>query len=131
MKAYAHEHYEKNKSLYKTRSNTWRRDNRERHNASVRKFHASERGKKKRQEYILRYEYGMGVGDFDILLQRQKGCCGICGQSMLKPHIDHNHRTGKVRGLLCSNCNLGLGLMQDSVEVLSSAIAYLAVDGDV
>ena len=54
--------------------------------------------------------------------------CDICRQafkSRRDRHIDHCHRSGKVRGILCSNCNTALGQMRDSVEILESAIAYL------
>jgi hypothetical protein len=61
------------------------------------------------------------------LLQAQNGKCSICGSfpNGKRLSIDHNHSTGKIRGLLCSHCNLALGLFQDSVTNLSRAIGYL------
>ena len=65
---------------------------------------------------------------YDELLDEQGGCCGICGrerQARRRLAVDHDHTTGQVRGLLCSNCNVGLGLFQDSVDLLEQAIGYL------
>jgi hypothetical protein len=54
--------------------------------------------------------------------------CAICGTKGVKLHIDHCHMTNHVRGLLCHNCNTGLGLFKDDVRLLAAAIAYLDVD---
>lgn len=60
------------------------------------------------------------------ILGRFGNVCGICGVSTgRRLDIDHNHTTGKVRGVLCYPCNLGIGAFNDSVEVLSSALRYL------
>ena len=66
--------------------------------------------------------------EYDALSLQQGGRCLICGKSQTKNkllHVDHNHSTGKVRGLLCGKCNSGLGMFGDSVEVLYTAIEYL------
>ncbi len=62
------------------------------------------------------------------MIERQGGVCAICRQ---KPaaHVDHNHRTGKVRGVLCFGCNGGLGQFQDNVESIRRAIEYIQRDG--
>lgn len=71
---------------------------------------------------------------YDITLKQHKqmyldqnGCCVLCGDSVPydKIHTDHDHATGKVRGLLCCRCNMGLGFWKDSVEGLQQAIEYL------
>lgn len=59
------------------------------------------------------------------MLADQQGNCLICGETMVKPYVDHDHSTGKVRGLLCRACNLGLGLFRDNQKYLLSAIYYL------
>jgi|SRR3989338_7327555 len=59
------------------------------------------------------------------LFERQGGLCGICRNPMQRPVLDHCHKTLAVRGLLCSNCNNGLGQFKDSLELLSSALKYI------
>ncbi len=59
------------------------------------------------------------------LFEKQLGLCGICGDPMRRPVLDHCHQTMIVRGLLCSNCNVGLGQFKDNVGILSSAINYI------
>jgi len=78
------------------------------------------------REYLLRHRYGIGQADVDELLAAQGGVCAICGAADPK-HVDHDHRTGRVRGILCFNCNGGLGQFRDSPEFLAGAITYLKV----
>ncbi len=68
---------------------------------------------------------------YDEMLVMQKGRCAICKCTLnssryTKFAVDHDHRTKKVRGLLCTNCNTAIGLMKDSVERFESAITYLS-----
>lgn len=78
--------------------------------------------------------YGITLEEFDALKTKQSGVCAICfrpvrgGRGELR--IDHDHTTGKIRGLLCHHCNLGLGQFEDSPEFLKSAISYLTAFGD-
>jgi Recombination endonuclease VII len=58
------------------------------------------------------------------MLAEQAGVCAICSLD-LPLSIDHDHVTGEVRGLLCSNCNLGIGNLRDDPEIIGSAIRYL------
>jgi hypothetical protein len=76
------------------------------------------------REYHLRLRYGIGQADFDQLLAEQGGVCAIC-RAPDPQHVDHDHRTGWVRGILCFNCNGGLGQFRDSPEFLAGAIKYL------
>jgi hypothetical protein len=72
--------------------------------------------------------YGINPAQFDLLMQKQGGCCAICGgvnSSGMRLAIDHDHKTNKVRGLLCNNCNRALGKFDDDVERLRAAIKYL------
>lgn len=60
------------------------------------------------------------------LYEKQHGVCAICHKpSTIALAVDHDHATGIVRGLLCSNCNMGIGLLGDSIELLYSAIQYI------
>lgn len=75
-------------------------------------------------------KYGITHDDYERLLKEQDGGCAICGtkdprQRSEHFHIDHDHATGIVRGLLCSPCNQGLGYFQENVAVMARAIAYL------
>ena len=77
----------------------------------------------------LKRHYGITAAEFDIMLANQGGCCAICGTT--NPggkgafHVDHCHETGTVRGLLCQQCNMGLGHFQDNTQSLAIAIYYL------
>ena len=75
--------------------------------------------------YHLR-QYGLERQEFLTLLCKQNDCCAICKKFLkTKLHIDHNHRSGAVRGLLCPHCNKGLGFFFDNPEYLISAATYL------
>ena len=73
----------------------------------------------------LRLKYDITEEDYERMYEEQGGHCKICGAKKKLLYIDHCHKTGKVRGLLCNHCNTGLGLLKDNVENLRSAIAYL------
>jgi hypothetical protein len=76
----------------------------------------------------LRYRrlYGVGLAQVEAMQRQQKGTCAVCGLEPSGPfHVDHDHKTGKVRELLCLHCNALLGHCSDSIEVLKQAIAYL------
>jgi hypothetical protein len=86
----------------------------------------------------LRFHYGLEAEDYARLFEAQHGLCAICGSQLdqrsvfdrtvgrrSRPHIDHDHNTGELRGLLCGGCNRGLGAFKDSVPALLSAVNYL------
>lgn len=78
----------------------------------------------------LRSVFGLSVDQYDEILERQNGTCAICHQVPRSKRlaVDHDHKTGRVRGLLCTRCNHKLlGAAHDSVELLRSAIDYLQV----
>ncbi|MDA8223472.1 MAG: endonuclease VII domain-containing protein [Desulfitobacterium hafniense] len=82
----------------------------------------------------LKGTFGITIEDYDELYRNQDGKCAICGSIDSKTKlskyfcIDHDHDTGKVRGLLCSNCNFALGHFQDNIVNLENAIKYLRRD---
>lgn len=80
----------------------------------------------RRSVYFRRY--GITVEDYDRMLSSQDGLCGIClappGQGR-RFAVDHDHKTGAVRGLLCTNCNTGIGKLQDSKVLLLRAVEWL------
>lgn len=82
-----------------------------------------------REDAIMRRIYGISLKDFDALLEFQGGGCAICAKPIdamrRRMNVDHDHKTGKVRGILCSGCNTGLGHLGDNVEGLKRALYYL------
>lgn len=76
--------------------------------------------------------YGLTVECYNSMLKQQNNCCKICLQPFngkKSPHIDHDHRTGNVRGILCSTCNSGLGMLKDKPFILARTILYLKMSG--
>lgn len=73
------------------------------------------------------YKYGINKNDFDKLLSDQNNVCAICEEESdyNSLNVDHDHLTGRVRGLLCGNCNKGIGLFKDSSDLLIKASKYL------
>lgn len=70
-------------------------------------------------------KYGLTKEEHEALLLQADNKCGICKMELTKSYIDHDHSTGKVRGVLCMHCNTVLGHAKDSIETLKSAIEYL------
>ena len=86
-----------------------------------------------RQRGSLKFRYGITIKDYDDMLLKQKGMCKICkskesGYGRKYFCVDHNHKTNKIRGLLCYSCNLGLGKFKDDISILKAAIKYLKED---
>lgn len=89
----------------------------------------------KHREYMrairLKNKYGITPQDYDEMFKSQGGVCWICKEPPGEDQrqgplcVDHNHKTGKVRGLLCRRCNRHLGGFEDSAELMRSAVAYL------
>lgn len=107
----------------------WQRDNREKYQAKQRDY--AESGKKKisdRKSHLKR-NYGLTLEQFDALLASQGGGCAICGKPGVD-HVDHDHETGRVRGILCFRCNVALGQLDDDEERVLAAAAYLARDDE-
>jgi len=73
----------------------------------------------------LRRKYSLTIDQFDAMLIAQDGRCAICNDPMVEPHVDHDHETKKVRGLLDAHCNRGIGCFKDDPEVVASAMEYL------
>lgn len=82
----------------------------------------------KRNAY-LKKSYGITLEEWGVMFEKQNGRCAICGISSQEFWhslcVDHDHKTGRVRGLLCRRCNAALGNLQDDVSVLQKAIVYL------
>jgi hypothetical protein len=94
----------------------------------------------------LKSSYGITPEDYELILEKQNKVCKICGlpeTRITRPNakafldlpprlaVDHDHKTGKIRGLLCHKCNVGLGNFNDNLELLKNAIKYLEENTDV
>jgi prepilin-type processing-associated H-X9-DG protein len=86
------------------------------------------------RNYGLKRYYGISLATYDAMLASQNGVCAICAKSEtgkipsgeIKPFsVDHNHKTGEIRGLLCTQCNYMIGHCRESREILLAGIAYL------
>ena len=88
----------------------------------------SAKNRKKLQGYKLKYKFGITASQRNKMIHEQNGLCAICDEDLstsFRVSVDHNHKTGKVRGILCNNCNLGLGIFRDSIELIQKAQTYL------
>ena len=88
----------------------------------------ADKNPERRADRILRRKYGLTLDGYNAIYTEQGGVCAICGKPPIpeqKLHVDHNHATKVVRGLLCHACNKGLGLFKDNAEILEAASMYL------
>ena len=100
------------------------------------KWQKTEAGRRARKKVVLD-SYGLTATEYDAMLQEQGGVCAICaaepgawranGGGLV---IDHDHSTGRVRGLLCPSCNRGLGQFDDDPVKLANAVSYLSNEAD-
>lgn len=123
-RAYCRNYYRKNKPKFLEYNRQWRKKNPERANAIATKYRAKKGRITKRAQLL--YKYGLSIEKYEALLETQNGFCAICNTSSHRSLVvDHCHLTQKVRGLLCHDCNLALGLLRDDPDRLRNAIAYL------
>jgi len=105
-------YYKKNKDHINKKSKAWHKSNKER----VRHLN-------------LVRDFGITLDEYNKLLTKQNECCAICkihqNELNIALAVDHDHKTGKIRGLLCTSCNNGLGRFKDNKDLLSEAIKYL------
>lgn len=127
LKAYQHEHYLAHKSSYVARTKARRAKHPE---VSARQsVEATRRWRVKVGPEFLKLKavqdrYGLSAEEYKALLVKQNGCCAICNMSR-KLHVDHDHQTDAVRGLLCFRCNAAIGNFDDSPERLEAAATYI------
>lgn len=80
------------------------------------------------RKQLLKKKYSMTIAEFNAKLNEQGGVCACCGTSKwtkLGPTVDHNHKTGEIRGLLCSRCNAAAGNVKDSSAIARKLVRYL------
>ena len=108
----------------------------EEYRAKSRAYKKTPRYQAYRRNYEFIKHFGITLADYELMLKRQKGVCAICKQKETKGvkgvvrrlAVDHNHQTGEVRGLLCTDCNQTLGHMKENIQFLLNAIDYLKVN---
>ena len=114
------------KECNRDQSSNWYRNNTEKAKKSVRAYNLAN-PIVYRRHHLKRF--GLSVEQYDLMLQQQNGVCAICKQletgKTINLCVDHCHKTGKVRGLLCGKCNKALGLIGDNLETLTNAGIYL------
>lgn len=96
----------------------------------LRRYRKTESGRRSILNSVLKKHYGITLADFERLLSNQGGVCAICKKARVsKTHprlnVDHCHKTGRVRGLLCWMCNRGIGLLGDDRSIILAAAEYL------
>ena len=111
------QYYKDNKEKINKRFNQWAKDNPEKH-------------KNGQRESKLKCKYGLSHEDWLAMWEGQDGKCKICEKPFInlsKAFVDHDHKTGKIRGLLCSKCNGGIGFFDDNQKLIMRAINYLSI----
>lgn len=140
VKEYKKQYYLKNKEKFReyylnnrekiiAKANRWKENNPER----VKYYRKNNVDKYKNNQ--LKCKYKISLDDYNRMFAEQKGLCAICNNSELSIHnntgkimrlaVDHDHKTGKVRGLLCGQCNQALGKFKDDSELILKAYNYL------
>lgn len=134
------------KSCRYAKSNEWRRNNPDRSREYQRKYRRKdpERTKQIRKAWMAKNRdrqlmlrrsrrltrlYGLSIKKYEALVEKCGGVCQICGDEprgrFKKLHVDHDHKTGKFRGLLCVGCNRAIGYLSDSVKRAMAVVRYL------
>lgn len=129
VSAWGKARYQRNKDRVAKQSRAWKESNRDRVNELGRAWYAKNKERRHtsdRRSYLQR-AYGLTIEQYDAMLAAQQGVCAICLKAPRERYltVDHNHATGEVRALLCRHCNAGLGLYDESPELLQRAAAYL------
>lgn len=84
--------------------------------------------KQRIRAFKKKLSHSFTLEDYKSMLDSQNSKCKICNNPLIKPKdiaLDHCHKTGKVRGILCRYCNTGIGMLQDDTRILQNAIKYL------
>lgn len=120
-------YYYKNKEKIQKRMNKYSSEHREQKREYAKTWYIKNKDRKK--EYHIRKAFGIDISKYNIILKNQNNKCAICdidnnnlNRSLV---IDHCHKTGKIRGLLCGRCNLMLGNIKDNKNILKKMIKYL------
>lgn len=141
IRAYNKAYELRNRERVRQRRRAWRQRNLQKVREYFREYARNHRAKyperhraikcasyKRNRDRLRAAKYGITELNYLAIHSAQEGKCAICGSPFCgkSPRIDHDHATGIVRGLLCHNCNAGIGLFKDRPELLRSAASYLS-----
>lgn len=131
---------ERNRDYARAYDRKWREDNIDRAEYTRtynQNYQSNPENQEKQWERKLLRNYSMTPTEFNALWDSQDGRCAVCkvpleprGRTKKSAAVDHNHATGKVRGILCRGCNTGIGNLRDDPEILTAAVEYLVRNGD-
>jgi len=112
----------KNPEIYKRRN--------DKHKEKRKEYYSRPENKRRFKSQALKQAFGISIEEYDAMLKLQNGVCAVCFKEELTVRnknlaVDHCHKTGKIRGLLCSHCNRAIGLLGDNPTVLENALNYL------
>lgn len=127
-------YYRMNKSKIQDSHRRWRLNNPETHRARGRRW--TRKNPEKAKAMYVRSDHGISMDEFQKMHDSQKGLCKVCSKPERAIYrgktrslcIDHNHKTGKIRGLLCHRCNVALGLLEDDFRIVESLLEYIKND---
>lgn len=117
-----------------TKNKSWYVENKERHAATCASWYSKnkEKANKSGTDWHYRNNYGISYEDFILLAGKQQNKCAICSTTLVfsgrgtnRAVMDHCHTTGNIRGVLCSSCNQGIGLLREDIDILKGSILYL------
>jgi hypothetical protein len=115
----------------RARARRWKRENPEHYAATQRAYIESGRKSVSDRKSYLKRTYGLSLDDYELMLAAQGGVCAICGEARPEErtlHVDHDHGTGEIRGLLCFRCNNAIGDLREEYELFQRAADYLDRD---
>lgn len=127
---YEQEYYQRNVEKRRAAARAYHAKHRDRINPIQRKRNreAYQRNPDAFRASMLRSRFGLAVDQYNHMVKEQHNRCAICKKRPAPPKrlcVDHCHQTGRIRGLLCSLCNLGIGHMQDDPQIVRAALHYL------
>ena len=112
--AYQNAYYLKNKEKQKEYRGLWIKNN-------------PKKWEEQKMKDNLKLRYDITVEEYNRMVKEQEGKCLICKKTPEKLVIDHSHKTGTVRGLLCHSCNIGIGFLKEDMNIFKSAMEYINV----
>jgi hypothetical protein len=126
QKEYAKNYRAKHPDQMRATKTKWEAAHVDERRAYWKKYNIDHSEEKKHKMRIRRYN--LPKDEYDALMKKQGGTCAICKAPEWNgrgPHVDHSHVTGKVRGILCHNCNNALGMIKDDPKIAKAIISYL------